>query len=68
MIFSVNDVVAIGENQFYFTNSFYYPMPPLEIITQLPWGNVGFYNGDNVTIATSGLHMANGIIKSTDSK
>ncbi|ELU15052.1 hypothetical protein CAPTEDRAFT_151713 [Capitella teleta] len=62
----VNDIVAVSENEFYYTNSFYLNIPPLEILAQIPWANVGFYDGKNTSSAASGFVLANGIQRSPD--
>ncbi|XP_077986627.1 serum paraoxonase/arylesterase 2-like [Glandiceps talaboti] len=62
-IFSVNDVVAVGPETFYYTNDCYYVkhwQREIEIFGFLHWGTIGFYDGNDRLVA-SGLDGPNGI-------
>ncbi|MBM3178624.1 MAG: hypothetical protein FJZ78_11540 [Bacteroidetes bacterium] len=65
---SPNDIVAVGERSFYFTNDHYYTQPGLgktfEEYLQRPISYIGFFNGEKFSIAAEGLSYANGINRS----
>ncbi|XP_077867925.1 serum paraoxonase/arylesterase 2-like [Saccoglossus kowalevskii] len=64
-IYSVNDVVAVGPDSFYYTNDGYFVMSEffkrVELFADVAWTNVGFYDGNTDKIVQSGLQYANGI-------
>lgn len=66
----VNDVAAVSENSFYFTNYAYsrshFGHILEAIILQLPWGNIVYFDGANYVEVTDGLLLPNGILLSTD--
>ncbi|XP_077977178.1 serum paraoxonase/lactonase 3-like [Glandiceps talaboti] len=61
-IFSVNDVVAVGPDTFYYTNDLYYLhwQRRLEKLLDLHYGTIGFYDGKDRLVA-SRLEGPNGI-------
>jgi arylesterase/paraoxonase len=69
-ISSPNDLVAIAPNQFYYTNDLSSKrdtlMQLLEVILYLPWGNLGFFDGQEAKIIYDGLSFANGVNISKD--
>ena len=61
--------MAVGEDQFYFTNYLHFWLPPMvEMLLGLYWSSVGFYDGHSATIVDQGLLMPNGINTSPDHK
>ncbi|KAL3854895.1 hypothetical protein ACJMK2_014131 [Sinanodonta woodiana] len=70
-IILVNDVLAIGENSFYFTNYGYfrgYWGHLMEFILGLPFGNIMYFDGNDYKLASDGLLMPNGLALSHDGK
>lgn len=68
---SPNDIVAVGERQFYLTNDHDEPLSDWrnkKDILQIPMGNVCFYDGKNAKVVADGILYANGINKSLDAK
>jgi sugar lactone lactonase YvrE len=68
-LFSVNDVLATGEDSFYFTNMASQRHPilnALELILLLPFGNVVYYDGDVYQSVVDGLTSPNGMAMSLD--
>lgn len=69
MIISPNDVVAVGENQFYFTND-HNEKPSgwryVKDLLTIGTGNVCYFNGESVIVYDEGLKYANGINMSLD--
>lgn len=69
-IASPNDVVAVAANKFYWTNDL--GSKPgtwartAEVIFKLPWGSLGFYDGQQAKIIFEGLVFGNGINRSAD--
>ena len=65
---SPNDIVAVGERSFYFTNDHYYTEPglgkTLEEYMQRPISYIGYFDGERFSIAAEGLSYANGINRS----
>lgn len=71
LFISPNDIVAVGERQFYLTNDHDEPLSGWRAkkdILQIPMGNVCFYDGKNAKVVAEGILYANGINKSLDSK
>lgn len=71
LIVSPNDVLAVGERTFYFTNDHDEPLSKWRAnkdLLQIPMGNVGYFNGKNVEIVADGFLYANGINISPDKK
>jgi len=70
LMISPNDVVGVGERQFYFTNDHAEPpgtMRSLKDLATIGTGNVGYYNGERVVITSvEGIKYANGINVSAD--
>jgi arylesterase/paraoxonase len=66
---SPNDLVAVGERQFYATNDRGFVggiMEPLEAYFGLPASSVSYFDGEAGRIAASGLIYANGVNVSAD--
>ena len=71
LFISPNDIVAVGERQFYLTNDHNEPLSDWRAkkdILQIPMGNVCFYDGKNAKVVADGIMYANGINKSNDGK
>lgn len=64
---SVNDLVVVDEDQFYYSNDKYFSVNT-EIAFNLHWGSVGFFNGKNAVLVETGLFLPNGIAVSKDQK
>ncbi|XP_070532140.1 serum paraoxonase/arylesterase 1-like [Ptychodera flava] len=70
-MYSVNDVVAIGPDAFYFTNDLYFVknwLRELEGLSLVSWGTVGFYNNGEDRIVASGFRFSNGVNVSPDGR
>ncbi|XP_023275516.1 serum paraoxonase/arylesterase 2-like [Seriola lalandi dorsalis] len=72
LLYSVNDIVAVGVDSFYATNDHYFTH---EIIKSLvepllaqPWTNVVYYSPKEVKIVSEGYYFANGINISPDKR
>uniref|UniRef100_A0A5F8GH25 Paraoxonase n=1 Tax=Monodelphis domestica TaxID=13616 RepID=A0A5F8GH25_MONDO len=68
---SVNDVVAVGPEHFYATNSHYFSdlfLKYLEVYLNLRWTNVIYYSPEGVRVVADGFDSANGITMSPDEK
>ncbi|XP_044533846.1 serum paraoxonase/arylesterase 2-like isoform X2 [Gracilinanus agilis] len=68
---SVNDVVAVGPEHFYATNSHYFSdvfLKYLEVYLNLRWTNVIYYSPEGVRVVAEGFDSANGIVMSPDEK
>ncbi|XP_075067888.1 serum paraoxonase/arylesterase 2-like [Mixophyes fleayi] len=71
LLYSVNDVVAVGPESFYFSNDYYFtsfPMRMMELFLDLMWANVVYYSPGDVREVASGFYSANGIAMSNDKK
>jgi arylesterase / paraoxonase len=71
LIVSPNEIVAVGERQFYLTNDHDEPSSgwrDKKDILQIPMGNVCFYDGKNARVVDENILYANGINKSNDGK
>ncbi|XP_075778461.1 serum paraoxonase/arylesterase 2 [Pelodiscus sinensis] len=67
----VNDIVAVGPDNFYATNDHYFSDPILiylELFLGLTWSNVVYYSPTEVKEVASGFYSANGINISPDKK
>lgn len=64
--FRLNDLVAVSDTTFYYTNFLY--SSELELLLQLKWGSVGFYDGKDSQIVASGYLIPNGINVSPDGR
>jgi len=64
---SLNNLVLMGEDRFYFTNFYKFNMHA-EIKCGLPLGNVCFYDGTKAHIVLNELAIPNGIASSPDGK
>ncbi|XP_077986814.1 serum paraoxonase/arylesterase 2-like [Glandiceps talaboti] len=70
-ILSVNDIVAIGPDSFYFINDMYFfkdAAKTFEMISGIEWGSIGLYDGKTDRIAMSGYAFPNGINVSPDGR
>ncbi|XP_056237504.1 serum paraoxonase/arylesterase 2-like [Seriola aureovittata] len=72
LLYSVNDIVAVGVDSFYATNDHYFTH---EIVKSLvepllaqPWTNVVYYSPKDVKIVSEGYYFANGINISPDKR
>ena len=71
LFISPNDIVAVGEHQFYLTNDHDESLSSWRSkkdILQIPMGNVCFYDGKNAKVVAESIMYANGINKSLDGK
>ncbi|NP_001084979.1 uncharacterized protein LOC432039 precursor [Xenopus laevis] len=71
LLWSANDIVAVGPESFYATNDLYFTdftMKHLEMFLGIAWSNVVYYSPGEVKQVSSGYHCANGIAMSTDNK
>lgn len=69
--YSVNDIVAVGVENFYATNDHYFTkeyLKPLEALLSLYWSNVVYYSPETVHAAAGGFFSSNGINISPDKK
>ena len=64
---SPNDIVATGEDSFYFTNYIKFDVK-VELLRGLSLGSVGFYDGTRGHILLTGRNIPNGINTSPDGK
>ncbi|KAI0218192.1 Serum paraoxonase/arylesterase 1 [Lamellibrachia satsuma] len=62
-----DDIVATGEDSFYFTNYYKFDFN-VEFVRRLSLGNVGFYDGTRGHILLTGRNIPNGINTSPDGK
>ncbi|XP_072317255.1 serum paraoxonase/arylesterase 2-like [Eucyclogobius newberryi] len=72
LLYSVNDIVAVGVESFYATNDHYFVNEFLKstvepLLTQ-PWTNVVYYSPKEVKVVSDGYYFANGINVSPDQK
>ncbi|XP_072506843.1 serum paraoxonase/arylesterase 2-like isoform X2 [Notamacropus eugenii] len=68
---SVNDIIAVGPEHFYATNSHYFSdifLKYLEVYLNLRWTNVIYYSPEDVRVVAEGFDSANGISMSPDKK
>jgi arylesterase/paraoxonase len=66
-----NDLVAVGPDEFYVTNTYYFPpgkMQTLEAYLQVPWGYVMHYRNGAFSMAVEGVLSPNGINLSLDGR
>ncbi|XP_033836423.1 serum paraoxonase/arylesterase 2-like [Periophthalmus magnuspinnatus] len=72
LLYSVNDIVAVGVESFYATNDHYFVnefmKSTVEILLAQPWTNVVYYSPEEVKMVSDGFHFANGINISPDQK
>ncbi|XP_019633432.1 PREDICTED: serum paraoxonase/arylesterase 2-like [Branchiostoma belcheri] len=64
LLYSMNDVVAVGTDSFYATNDMYSVRPwakRLESFLSPCWSNVVYYDGSDAFVAAEGFAFANGI-------
>ena len=64
---SPDDIVATGEDSFYFTNYIKFDVK-VELLRGLSLGSVGFYDGTRGHILLTGRSIPNGINTSPDGK
>lgn len=67
LLISPNDILAVGEKQFYVTNDHNEPLRKsrrIKDLLQIPMGNVVYYNGNKANLVAEDLLYANGINKS----
>lgn len=71
LLHSVNDVVAVGVENFYATNDHFFTNEALHFMTVflgLPWCDVVYYSPEEVRVAANSLMSANGINISPDKR
>lgn len=72
LLYSVNDIVAVGVETFYATNDRYYTNEIMkgyvETILAQPWSNVVYYSPEEVKVVSEGYYFANGINVSPDKR
>ncbi|XP_063777477.1 serum paraoxonase/arylesterase 2-like isoform X1 [Pseudophryne corroboree] len=71
LLYSVNDIVAVGPESFYATNDYYFTdgnLKEMETLIGLTWTNVVYYSPGDVREVASGLYSGNGIAMSTNKK
>uniref|UniRef100_A0A3Q4AAA9 Paraoxonase n=1 Tax=Mola mola TaxID=94237 RepID=A0A3Q4AAA9_MOLML len=70
LLYSVNDIVALGVDTFYATNDHYFTHEFLkgfvELLLAQPWSNVVYYSPEEVKVVSEGYYIANGINVSPD--
>ena len=64
---SLNDLVVVGNEQFFFAN-YFHTNDMLELILRLRWGSFGYFDGDRSTLVETGLLFPNGLSMSPDGK
>jgi sugar lactone lactonase YvrE len=57
----INDLAVIGEDQFYYTNFFYFS-DIVELTFGLRWGSLGYFDGTRSKLLDTGLYVPNGLI------
>ena len=57
----------VAEDEFYFTNYYHFTLL-LELPLAIPWGSVGFHNGNKSKIVATKFYLPNGITKSPDGR
>lgn len=72
LLYSVNDIVAVGVESFYASNDHYFAndllKSTIEVLLLQPWTNVVYYSPEEVKVVADGFYMANGINLSPDKK
>ncbi|KAF4088566.1 hypothetical protein AMELA_G00084300 [Ameiurus melas] len=71
LLHNVNDIVAVGVENFYATNDHYFTtdyLKPLEVLLSLFWCDVVYYSPEAVHVVAVGFFGANGINISPDRK
>lgn len=67
----MNDIVAVGVENFYATNDHYFTderLKLLEILFSLAWCDVVYYSPEEVRVVATGFFSANGINISPDKR
>nr|XP_040021238.1 serum paraoxonase/arylesterase 2-like [Gasterosteus aculeatus aculeatus] len=72
LLYSVNDIVAVGLESFYATNDHYFNHEMLKVWVEFllgqPWTNVVYYSPEEVKVVSEGYYFANGINISPNKK
>ncbi|XP_039972569.1 serum paraoxonase/arylesterase 2-like [Xiphias gladius] len=72
LLYSVNDIVAVGVDSFYATNDHYFSHEifkgVVEPLLAQPWSNVVYYSPSDVKVVSEGYYFANGINISPDKR
>ncbi|KAM9309620.1 serum paraoxonase/arylesterase 2-like [Pholidichthys leucotaenia] len=72
LLYSVNDIVAVGMDSFYATNDHYFSNKLLKSYVEpflaQPWTNVVYFSPTEVKMVSEGYYMANGINMSPDKR
>lgn len=70
LLYSINDIVALGVDSFYATNDHYFVNEILKSLVEpilgQPWSNVVYYSPVETKVVSEGYYMANGINISPD--
>jgi hypothetical protein len=64
-VHSLNDILVVDNDQFYFTN-FYYTAEWFELPLGIRWGSVGFYDGTKTRLVETGMYGPNSMALSPD--
>ncbi|KAM3613860.1 uncharacterized protein V6R79_006008 [Siganus canaliculatus] len=72
LLYSVNDILAVGVDSFYATNDHYFSHETLKAYVEpllgQAWGFVVYYSPEEVKVASEGYYCANGINISPDKR
>ncbi|KAG7242154.1 hypothetical protein INR49_024200 [Caranx melampygus] len=72
LLYSLNDIVAVGVDSFYATNDHYFSSEILKGVVEpllaQPWANVVYYSPKDVKVVSEGYYFANGINISPDKR
>uniref|UniRef100_UPI0037E7699F serum paraoxonase/arylesterase 2-like n=1 Tax=Semicossyphus pulcher TaxID=241346 RepID=UPI0037E7699F len=72
LLYSVNDIVAVGVDSFYATNDHHYSNEIIKGIVEpflcQPWSNVVYYSPEEAKVVSEGYYFANGINISPDQR
>ncbi|XP_041649665.1 serum paraoxonase/arylesterase 2-like [Cheilinus undulatus] len=72
LLYSLNDIVAVGVDSFYATNDHYYTSEFLKGVVEpflyQPWSNAVYYSPEEVKVVSEGYYFANGINISPDKR
>ncbi|ELU15544.1 hypothetical protein CAPTEDRAFT_168770 [Capitella teleta] len=66
---TLNDLVVVGENRFYYTNFLSKQLPEsIQKFGRIAWGSIGYFDGRKTSLVHENLLLPNGINISPDSK
>jgi len=66
-MYSLNNLLVVGKDQFYFTNDVKYCYV-MELTFRLPFGSIGLYKDGSAKLLVENLFFPNGLALSTDKK